>query len=363
MIAVLISNIANAQTYLINFTCTGAVSIVDSVKVENLTQGIKTTLLGSDILNLGSLSVLDKGINDKQLKVYPNPMEGEAEISFFAKQTANANISIFNITGAKVIQISEKLNRGINKYKISCLRQGIYLIYINSDEYTYATKLLSQNTITCVPKIEYLSGLNAKESVIRLKSTNATVNMAFNNGDLMRFTGYANNYYFVISLIPTTNLNITFDFTSSIASLTTKNATNIDTTTAKSGGNISNDGGALITERGICYNTSLNPTISNLKIICGNDTGTYIANMINLTPNTTYYVRAYAINNSGTAYGNQINFTTNNVGQLASLTTTSASNITATSASTGGNITSNGGYPVTSRGVCYNKNQNPTGGF
>ena len=83
--------------------------------------------------------------------------------------------------------------------------------------------------------------------------------------------------------------------------------------------------------------------------------------MPSLNANTTYYVRSYAANGLGTAYGNQINFTTPNIsGSLPTLTTVSASNVTNNSAVSGGNITSDGGSTVTQRGVSWSTNQNPT---
>jgi uncharacterized protein (TIGR02145 family) len=86
--------------------------------------------------------------------------------------------------------------------------------------------------------------------------------------------------------------------------------TNITGTTGVSGGNITNNGGSLVTQRGVCYSTSVNPTTANSTIISGSGTGSFTSNLTGLTANTTYYVRAYAINSAGTAYGNQVSFTT-----------------------------------------------------
>jgi uncharacterized protein (TIGR02145 family) len=96
----------------------------------------------------------------------------------------------------------------------------------------------------------------------------------------------------------------------SLATITTTTVTNISGTTAVSGGNITNNGGSLVTQRGVCYSTSANPTTANSTIISGSGTGSFTSNLTALTANTTYYVRAYAINSSGTSYGNQVSFTT-----------------------------------------------------
>ncbi len=92
--------------------------------------------------------------------------------------------------------------------------------------------------------------------------------------------------------------------------LVTGLVSSVKQTTATLGGTISNDGGASINERGIVYGTSPNPTTSSNKIIVGSGIGSFNINLSSLTPNTTYYVRAYANNSAGTAYGNERTFTT-----------------------------------------------------
>jgi hypothetical protein len=78
-----------------------------------------------------------------------------------------------------------------------------------------------------------------------------------------------------------------------------------------SGGNITSDGGASITARGVVWSTAQNPTIAlSTKTSNGTGVGNFVSNISGLTPNTTYYVRAYATNSMGTAYGNEITFTT-----------------------------------------------------
>ena len=93
--------------------------------------------------------------------------------------------------------------------------------------------------------------------------------------------------------------------------ITTTTATNITQTTATTSGNISDDGGSSITVSGVCYSTLPNPTTSNSHTTDGiTTTGTFTSNLTGLQPATTYYVRAYATNSNGTAYGNEIQFTT-----------------------------------------------------
>jgi len=144
-----------------------------------------------------------------------------------------------------------------------------------------------------------------------------------------------------------------------LPTVTTTSISNITTTTATGGGNVTSDGGATVTARGVCWSTSQNPTIANSKTTDGSGTGSFVSSLTGLTPNTTYYVRAYATNSAGTAYGNQVSFTTLQI-TLPTVTTTIISDITTTTATGGGNVTSDGGATVTARGVCWSTNQNPT---
>ena len=98
---------------------------------------------------------------------------------------------------------------------------------------------------------------------------------------------------------------ISFTTTGIIPSLTTTAASSININGFTTGGNISGDGGNLVTYRGICWSTSANPTINDNRILSGTGTGTFTITLSNLNVGTTYYVRAFATNNAGTAYGNQ----------------------------------------------------------
>ena len=91
--------------------------------------------------------------------------------------------------------------------------------------------------------------------------------------------------------------------------VTTTEVSNITQTSAISGGVVSSDGGASVIERGICWSTNHKPTIEDNHVNNGFGTGVYLSNMEGLSGNTTYYVRAYAINSAGVAYGNELSFT------------------------------------------------------
>ena len=130
--------------------------------------------------------------------------------------------------------------------------------------------------------------------------------------------------------------------------LTTEMITDITSTTAISGGIISNDGGSAITARGICWNTLTNPAISDHTASDGSTgSGSFSCNISGLTGNSVYYVRAWATNSEGTAYGDQKMFTSSETSELA--ITRAVTGATSTSATLNGSVNAN--YLPTS--VCF----------
>jgi uncharacterized protein (TIGR02145 family) len=151
------------------------------------------------------------------------------------------------------------------------------------------------------------------------------------------------------------------EVTFSKVTIETNQVTSVTEATAICGGVISDDGGSNVTARGVCWSTSPNPTIENDTTINAVGAGPFASLIKGLSPSTTYFVRAYAVNKGGTGYGLQVTFTT----KTFSITTTpiSISLVTATSAIGGGNIISDGDsstLTVKARGVCWNTFPSPT---
>ena len=125
----------------------------------------------------------------------------------------------------------------------------------------------------------------------------------------------------------------------SLPAISTSSVTEISTTSAVSGGNITDDGGAQIISKGICWNTSTDPTIDNKKTIVGGGDLLFTSDISQILPATTYYVRAYATNKAGTGYGKSVSFKT--LGDKPASDALNASNITINSATLNGSINSN----------------------
>lgn len=102
----------------------------------------------------------------------------------------------------------------------------------------------------------------------------------------------------------------------SLPTVTTSSLTAITLTSANAGGIVTASGADTVTEKGICYDIQQNPTVLNNKIVSGMGLGSFTSTLNNLVPGTIYYVRAYATNSYGTAYGNQEILQTSSNGKL-----------------------------------------------
>jgi len=143
-----------------------------------------------------------------------------------------------------------------------------------------------------------------------------------------------------------------------VPSITIATVTNITANTAISGGEVTSDGGAAVTTRGVCWSVNQNPTIVDSKTSDGAGIGSFTSSITGLKPGVTYYFKAYAINAVGTTYSSQIICLTLTLAPV--LTTIDLSSVTSTTASSGGNITSDGGSVITARGVVWGTISEPT---
>ncbi len=153
--------------------------------------------------------------------------------------------------------------------------------------------------------------------------------------------------------------------------VTTSEISNITATTAKSGGNITDEGNSTVTARGVCWSTNATPTISDSKTADGAGAGSFSSSLSDLFGGTTYFVRAYAANDAGTGYGMALSFKT--TGQPPSAPTVNAqnaSNVQTNSAQLNGIVNANFYSTVvtfeygtsTSYGSTINATQSPIAG-
>jgi hypothetical protein len=184
--------------------------------------------------------------------------------------------------------------------------------------------LLVRNTIFTKQKFTYKRGVN-------IPLSDSTI-IDVRNNVLLPYFGDDGSVFLIAqpSAAPTTV----------VPTVITSALTNIVQTGATGGGNVTSNGGAAVTTRGIVWSILPNPTTGNTKTMNGSGNGLFVSMLTGLTPNTTYHVRAYAINTAGVGYGNDIAFATPAVVFAPSIKTTSGT-------PTINAINNTGGYGIT----------------
>ena len=340
---------------------------VTTAQVTNITQ--TTALGGGNVTNDGGADVTERGVC---WSTSHNPTTSGNHAS---NGTGTGSYTV-NITGLTASTTYYVRAYAINSQGTSYGEEKSFITTQNISAptvTTYNVINISQNTATGSGNVTADGGANVTErGVCWSTSQNPTVddNHA-NNGTgtgnfVVQMTGLtANTTYYVrayaVNSAGTSYGNqVSFTTSPNLPTVTTSAVSDITQTTATGGGNVTSDGGATVTERGICWSTSHNPTVSGNHASSGSGTGSFTVSMTGLTPNTTYYVRAYAVNSAGTNYGTEVSFTTSQNVFAPTVTTSSVTNITQTTALGGGNVTDDGGANVTERGVCWSTNHNPT---
>lgn len=288
-------------------------------KIFNLIVVLKLFLISTGLL--AQTTEIEKMIN-----IFPNPIQYRSIFSFEAKSDGFTQINVYSIDGKMIISTSEYLHVGKNSFSLS-LPKGVYILNSRGINHLNSVKIISNASEEIKPNLIY-TGLESNNPISYL------------NG-IKRVTTVA-----------------------SIPTVTTMSVVSLGPMFIVSGGIITNDGGSAISERGICWNTTPNPTINNNKTSSGSGIGSfYCGTSSNLLSLTTYYIRAYAKNNTGTAYGNEICVMTINGSSTfgcPSVNSVQLMNYGTSTATLIGNVISQGGPPVTERGVCWSKHPNTT---
>ena len=209
------------------------------------------------------------------------------------------------------------------------------LVYCEDDQLKYAQ----------TSKLEYVDGKWITQMNYLEKSTKYYYRYEFYNG---------------YNLMWTEIFNFTTTDQQDKPSVETVEATNITMVSAKVEGNVTNDGGSFVTERGICYSRFQGPTVSDSVRYAGTGIGRFVCELTNLTNATTYYIRAFATNSEGTSYGDEITIRTVEHPILPTVTVDEVSDITINTAVCGGNVVDDGFAEVDERGICYSTHHEPT---
>ncbi len=296
---------------------------LDSISIMNLTEDCDTTLLNVTINDSVSLIIPDVtwplGINEiiaggsgaldiKQN--YPNPFYGSTNLNIFRENTGTMSLVLFDGSGRQLASYQNEFEKGIHSFVISSANAGVMVLSVTDGKIRKSVRIISSRQGQGKNDIKYAGPLPYAEKRILKNSANS--GFSFYLGNSMTFTAHADGYAdHTIMDTPTSDSTYVFSMTMlSLPDVTTSAATDITQTTATCGGTVISDGGDSVTIRGVCWSTSPNPTINDFFTTDGSGTGVFTSSVAGLVASTPYYLRAYATNSLGTAYGNEVSFPT-----------------------------------------------------
>ncbi len=212
-----------AQNYQISFTATGASTVIDSVKVENLTQCTQTYAGGEDILYL-ELASGKKDIDnrtDNSLSVFPNPHENYCNIELEVPLSGMVSIEISDMKGNVMLRSGSYLQQGKHKYLLSGMSSGVYAIQIKTEECICVGKILNIGASGTTPCISYQGFAGVQNEVEEHKPGNdkdgagnmaSAIHMQYHTGDILKLTGLSGIFRTVFMLVPASGQTVSFTF-------------------------------------------------------------------------------------------------------------------------------------------------------
>lgn len=208
------SMLLQAQDITISFTGSGSSNIVDSVKVQNLTQCSSLIMNGTDTLHLlGVVGIEPANVKEEnKIRIHPNPMTNQSLIEFYIPITDDVTVNVFEISGKLVFQSRYFLPFGYHVWSLSGLRNGIYTIQINTKGQSCFEKLISLSQNQTVIKLDYISGNTNKTLKGSVKRANSLLPMQYNSGDKMLFTCYSSTFRTKIPIVPIHDTTINANF-------------------------------------------------------------------------------------------------------------------------------------------------------
>jgi len=212
-----------AQEYRISFAGTGASTTVDSVYVENLTQGTQVSCGGLDTLHLLSNVGISEINTDvaSAIRIYPNPMNGSCTFQFATTHPGMATIFLCNITGQIILQEQAFLPEGNHSYLIGGLDNGTYFVQVASDQYSFSAKFVSIGIDAGQASIKHLltapaAGRSLVNSQMQktsgVKHFNSDIDFSYTSGNLLKLTGKSGDYQTILMLVPVESKTVSFNF-------------------------------------------------------------------------------------------------------------------------------------------------------
>jgi len=212
----------HAQNYMISFSGAGGGAEITAILVENLTKGTSLTMSGSDILHLsGTIGINELPASSiNKVNIHPNPVNGFCTFDFETETNGQVNVGLYDLTGKLVMGQRDILAAGSHSYRLTGIGSGIYLLKITSGNYSFTSKIVSQNKSMLKAGMEYVSSHEGKSNTrtINRKVADETIVMGYTVGDVVHATataaaaGYPYGYVVTVVVDPEDELDVVFDF-------------------------------------------------------------------------------------------------------------------------------------------------------
>jgi len=196
----------SAFDYTVSFTASGASTTIDSVKVQNLTQGTNVTVSAGNTLQLTAVNQVTA--NDETLRIFPNPILDKATVTYNSSGGGKTSINVFGADGRSLTGIVKNLNIGVNTFQLT-LPKGAFAIQFNENGTNHTAKILSQSNH--MAGIEF-TGIEKVATNAPKKVKTMSIPMHYNYGDLMLYKAYSGNYINIVSDNMTESKTIHFIF-------------------------------------------------------------------------------------------------------------------------------------------------------
>jgi len=294
--------------------------VLDSVFLQNLTHNSDTTLYGSDS-HLTVNAIWPVGINEitasgsRELILnqnYPNPFHGSTTVSIYMDYAGPMNLILSDGLGRKLAEYQGKFDKGFHSFSVSASGYGVLILTLSDNKNYKSIKIINAGQSLAADAIQYLGQM---PYIVKsnLKSQESS-GLIFFLGNQIQLTAYANGF-FEKTIVDNPTKDTTYTvYMEPIGitqpAVTTSAVEYVTESYVRCGGNVTYDGGAEVTGRGVCWSTSPNPTPADNYFNNGTGTGEFVSYISGLTPNTLYHFRAFASNSTGTSYGEDITATT-----------------------------------------------------
>ncbi|MBP3192980.1 InlB B-repeat-containing protein [Natronogracilivirga saccharolytica] len=251
---------------------------------------------------------------------YPNPFNPRTRIPFQVPENTRAYIAVYNILGQRIMHTHAEVNKGTHEIEVNLgtgLSQGQYVLRVQGDGF------MLTETMTFLS-----AGISSGTHGITVRSagqvqSRASGSMHLADTEIYRIVVDDTDDYSGMEIEITANQDYELEVLKLSRkvrppSLTTQEVSNITLTTARAGGAISDDGGSDVTEMGVVWAATDDPTLTTNDGMTADtlDNGAFSSRITGLSPETNYFMRAYATNRTGTSYGESFEFRTPKVEEI-----------------------------------------------